>query len=66
MTLFCIIIILDIIALYLISNRIDADAHFAEMDELLSNPFLFIGNLVLLMLYLPFTIITNLKHLFRK
>lgn len=67
MYIFFIIIILDVIALYLISCRIDSEAHFTKMDEMLfDKPGRFLGNLILLMIYLPFTIIYNLKQLFRK
>lgn len=67
MYIFFLILVLDVIALYLISNRIDSSAHFHQMDIFLfGNIYLFIPRLILLMFVLPFTIITNLKYLFKK
>ncbi len=67
-----IILLLDVIALFLINIRIDREAHFIKMKEYLigsmplGQPWWFCLKLFLLTLYLPFTIVSNLKHLFKK
>ena len=61
------ILFLDIVALILISFRIDADAHYNSMLELLfDNGILgFILGLVIIYTMLPLTLIGNIFKLFK-
>lgn len=68
MLVFLIIVLLDVFALYLTANRIDADSCFLKYLYFVNRKNLPESMVCLgvLMLYLPFTIFINIKHLFKK
>lgn len=60
------ILILDAFALWLISKRLDAERWYTLMDNIIfHNAITCVINVIVIAAILPFTIIVNIKELFK-
>lgn len=61
-------IALNLVALYLISERIDSEAQFSDLYNFIVRPniFLMLFCCIIAFIYLPFTIIGHVRHLIKK